>query len=300
MSNSVDKYVEFVKALEMNTPETPYEIVMDEFSDDISDKIIEGGRYVTIKFLGYGEIPGAKYSNVFSYAENNTQKYLSSKLAGIIKFQEKNYFLANMPEKMIFLGNYYTANGDYYDLVENPENPDSFTAAEFLKTNYPKFSNNPYIVGLTYFTLNTTSDYRNMFDNCENLNFVIFMGPCDNRYDTLQKSNLVVNCPKLRVIGIADNDMVEILEDQRIESLITLIVTYQVTTIPKNVSVGKLGIRPFSEIDVTGKTDDLYIETRIAEYPFFMGNVKGSTEENPVSVIITDTENLQRGIKITD
>jgi hypothetical protein len=300
MFATVNTYVERVGALEMNTPETPYEIIMDEFSDDISAKIVEAGRYVKIVFLGYGPVIGANYSCTFKYRENNTDKDLMLKSVGVISAQGKRYFLANMPDRLYFQENYYISNGNSYDIVDNPENLSTFVPAELLKTNYPKFTNNQYIVALTFYTLNTTSDYRHMFNNCANLEYILFWGACDNRYAPLQKADMVVDCPNLKLIGIADNDMVEVLSQQRIESLETLIITYQVQSVPVNVAVNKFGLRPFTDVDVTGRTEDYFIETRIAEYPYFLGKISGSTDANPVSVTITDTENLQHGLIITD
>lgn len=300
MNVSIDDYVEVVGALEANTPETPYEIILDEFTADMSDKIKQAGRYVDITFLGYAPATGLNYSITPYYYVGNSEEYPVLKQVGVIEYQEKDYYLASLPAKMHFQGNYFQVNNSHYDLVSNPANPESFTEAELLNTNYPKFSNNPYIVRLTYLTMNTTSDYRNMFDNCANLEYVLFWGPCANRYSNLQKANMVVNCPKLEMIGIADDGMVDVLEGQLIDSLETLIITYDVQRIPASASSNKLGIRPFTSVDVTGKTDDCFIESRIGEYKFFVGNVTGSTDANPVSVVISDPENLKHGIIITD
>lgn len=300
MNVSIDNYVELVGALEANTPETPYKIILDEFTSDMSDKIKQAGRYVDITFLGYEPVPSLNYSIFSSYCENDEVYHINLKTPVVIEYQEKEYYLASLPRKMYFQGNYYLADGGYYNLVTDPENPEDFTDAVLLNTDYPKFSNNPYIIGLTYFTMNTTSDYRNMFNNCENLEYVLFWGPCCNRYGNLQKADMVVNCPKLTMMGISEDDMVDVLADQLMENLETLITTYNVHRIPENASVNKLGIRPFSDINVTGKTEDCFIESRINEYKFFVGNVTGSTNANPVSVVISDPENLKHGLVITD
>ena len=102
------------------------------------------------------------------------------------------------------------------------------------------------------------------------------------------------------MIGIADNGMADVLEGQLIDSLETLIITCDVQRIPANASSNKPGIRPFTSVDVTDKTNDCFIESRISEYKFFIGNVTGSTDTNPVSVVISDPENLKHGIIITD